>query len=166
MFSSYVGKIWGKFSPKIEIFVIFRENLGEFSVIYGEKYFRHIWLCTCALRHIWGKIPLTFLSVYSATGQWLVFTVQLDCRYKIASQWSVCTVKPVCYYSASSHWSVIILQLGCQDFFILRFTFKLFLRLVTFICHFCINGLTFPLKWYCQDIFCVWFFASSHYSWS
>ncbi len=58
-FSSYLGKIWGNFSPgpkvfiicrenvrgifpKIEIFVIFRENLGEFSVIFGEKYFRHI----------------------------------------------------------------------------------------------------------------------------
>jgi hypothetical protein len=33
MFSSFVGK-WGKFSPKIEIFIIFRENPGEFSVIY------------------------------------------------------------------------------------------------------------------------------------
>jgi hypothetical protein len=37
-----MGKSLGEFSPKIEIFVIFRENPGEFSVIYGEKCFRHI----------------------------------------------------------------------------------------------------------------------------
>jgi hypothetical protein len=96
-----MGKILGEFSPKIEIFVIFRENIGEFSVIYGEKYFRHIWLCTCALRHIWGKISLTFLSVHKATLlRWscVVARVTWYCSWSCSRDWLFLLIFPLAFH--------------------------------------------------------------------